>query len=259
MGTRAGIVAGLVLILGSACATNDYLRLASKSIEAEEFDSAVRYLEKGASEGDERCDYFLATLMLSGELGGERDPETGSRWLRNAANAGLPDAQSDLGELYERGDGVERNPARAAEWYRKAADAGLPVAQAHLGLLYAAGLGLEEDPVLAAQWFRKAAVAGDPLGQGALGAATFQGVGVPKDVIEAYMWTRLAANQGNAKAVKNLPAIAREMTDEELRKARHKVSRFRAKGARRDHARPRPRHQSSDSLSQIHGSGRTPR
>ncbi len=89
---RLVIVAGLFLVLGSACAT-DYLGLASKSIEEERFEAAVHYRKKGASEGDERCDYYLATLMLSRKLGGERDPESASAWLRNAAIAGLPRAQ----------------------------------------------------------------------------------------------------------------------------------------------------------------------
>ena len=120
------LVAGIFLVFGLACAT-DYLFLASKSIEEEDFESAVQFLEKGSSEGDERCDYYLATLILSGQLSDERDPATAVVSLRNAANAGIPQAQSDLGQLYELGEGVERDSTEAAEWYREAAAGGEPI------------------------------------------------------------------------------------------------------------------------------------
>ncbi len=87
--------------------------------------------------------------------------------------------------------------------------------------------------MLAAEWYRKAAEYGDPLGQAALGVATFQGVGVPKNAVEGYIWTKLAAEQGDAKAWSNLSAMVREMTAKELKKARYKVSKFRAKRTRR--------------------------
>lgn len=228
-------VAGLLLVLGSACAT-DYLSLASKSVEEQQYVTAVEFLRQGAREGDSRCDYYLAVLMLSGDLAGGRDPKAASKWLINAATEGLPRAQLDLGRLYETGDGVDRDPAKAAQWYRKAAVAGLPAGQAQLGFLYAAGRGVEQDVVLAAKWYRKAAKRGDPSGQAALGVATFQGVGVPKNVVDGYVWTRLAARQGNSDARSNLPAMAVEMTDKELKKARYIVSKSLVKPAKSEHS-----------------------
>ena len=62
---------------------------------------------------------------------------------------------------------------------------------------------------------------------------------MPKNAIEGYMWTKLAAKQGSAKARSNLPAMVREMTEKELKKARYKVSRFRAKETRTEDDRRR--------------------
>jgi len=216
------IATGLCLALG-ACAT-DYLSLASKSIEEDQLEAAVEYLEKGSSEGDERCDYQLALLMLSGKIDG--DSESAIRLLHRAANAGLPGAQFDLGLLYEKGEGVRRDPAEAAGWYRKAAEAGLPTAQTNLGLLYSVGRGVEKDPESAVDWFRKAAKGGDPMGQAALGAASFHGAGTEKDVVEGYVWTALAARQGDKGARSTLPEMAREMTERDLEKARYEVRKY---------------------------------
>lgn len=234
------ITTGLALVLSSACAT-DYLDLASNSIKEEQYEAAEELLRQGASEGDRRCDYYLGVLLLSGELSGRRDPTAGSRWLLNAANAGLPQAQLDLGRLHAAGNGVDKNMTRAAAWYRKAADQGVSAAQVELGLLYAAGTGVEQDTKSAADWFRKAAKNGDPLGQAALGLATFQGVGVEKNVVDGYVWTKLAANQGNTEAWSKLRTMTSQMTEKELKKARYEVSKSSIKPAERDRFRTKIR------------------
>ena len=219
------IVVGFLLVLGSACAT-DYLFLASKSVEEKQYQNAVEFLKEGASKGDERCDYYLAVLMLSGKLDGERDPGAASELLHRAATAGHPDAQLKLGQLYDVGDGVDRDLAKAVEWYIKAAKAGLPAGQAQLGVLYEAGRGVEQDTASAIKLYRKAAKRGDPMGQAALGAAYYHGVGVPKSIVDGYKWTKLASRQGNPMARSNLPVIVSEMTPTELKAARFKVSKF---------------------------------
>lgn len=233
------IVVGFLLVLGSACAT-DYLFLASKSVEEKQFQNAVEFLKEGSSQGDERCDYYLAVLMLSGKLDGERDPKAASVWLRNAATAGHPDAQLNLGQLYEVGDGVDRDLAQAVEWYIKAAEAGLPAGQAQLGVLYEAGRGVEQDTASAIKLYRKAAKRGDPMGQAALGAAYFHGAGVPKSIVEGYKWTKLASRQGDPMARSNLPVIVSEMTPAQLKAARYKVSKFTVETNKRDHSRVDP-------------------
>lgn len=224
----SSIVAGFFLVFGSACAT-DYISLASSSVEDNQYEAAIEFLTEGASKGDPRCDYYLAVLMLSGEIEGERDSQAASVWLRTAVDAGIPDAQLDLGRLYESGDGVDRDLAKAAALYRKAADAGLPAGQAQLGALYAVGKGVEQDTAMATDLYRKAAKSGDPLGQAALGVASFHGIGVPKNLIDGYMWTKLAARQGNPEANSILRVIVAEMTPSELKKARYMVSKYSAK------------------------------
>jgi hypothetical protein len=77
-------------------------------------------------------------------------------WLETA-EAGDPQSQYYVGEIYERGLGTAPDYAKAAEWYRKAADQGYTQSQINLGFLYEKGLGVPQDPQQALALYRKAA------------------------------------------------------------------------------------------------------
>jgi hypothetical protein len=76
-------------------------------------------------------------------------------WLP-AAEEGDAEAQTLVGEIYERGMGGEPNYAAAAQWYRRAAEQGNARAQFNLGTLYEQGLGVEADKLAALNWYRQA-------------------------------------------------------------------------------------------------------
>ena len=73
-----------------------------------------------------------------------------------AAEEGDAEAQTLVGEIYERGIGAEPNYAAAAEWYRRAAEQGNSRAQFNLGSLYEQGLGVPADKLEALNWYRHA-------------------------------------------------------------------------------------------------------
>jgi len=77
-------------------------------------------------------------------------------WLP-LAEKGDVEAQSYVGEIYEKGLGVPPDPAKAAEWYRRAADKGYARASINLGSLYERGEGVPEDPNQALSQYRRAA------------------------------------------------------------------------------------------------------
>ena len=76
-------------------------------------------------------------------------------WLP-AAEAGDPEAQTNAGEIFEKGLGTTPNYGAALIWYRKAAEQGYSRAQFNLGTLYERGLGVEADKLIALNWYRKA-------------------------------------------------------------------------------------------------------
>jgi TPR repeat protein len=70
-------------------------------------------------------------------------------------------AQTSLGLMLEKGQGVPRSPAEAVQWYRLAAEQGYATAQVNLGLMYGKGLGVAQDEVRAYMWFMLAAGSGE--------------------------------------------------------------------------------------------------
>ena len=73
-------------------------------------------------------------------------------WRRLAAQ-GDADANLFLAYLYRRGIELERDDTRAADHFRAAALAGSPEAQYQLGLMYELGIGLVVDTGEASRWY----------------------------------------------------------------------------------------------------------
>jgi hypothetical protein len=76
-------------------------------------------------------------------------------WMQ-AAEGGDVDAQTNVGEIYERGLGVAPNYEAAAIWYQKAADKNHARALFNLGTLYEQGLGVPKDSLKALNLYRQA-------------------------------------------------------------------------------------------------------
>lgn len=76
-------------------------------------------------------------------------------WLPQAKE-GNAEAQTYVGEIYEKGLGIEADYKIAAEWYRRAAEQGHSRAQINLGYLFEGGLGVKRDLTTAMNWYRKA-------------------------------------------------------------------------------------------------------
>mgnify|MGYP001440917094 CR=1 FL=1 len=75
----------------------------------------------------------------------------------------MAEAQLNLGEKYNNGDGVPQDYVEAVRWYRLAAEQGYANAQYNVGIMYADGDGVAEDNVLAYMWYNLAAAQGQQL------------------------------------------------------------------------------------------------
>ena len=78
------------------------------------------------------------------------------------AERGDARAQTYVGIMYLRGEGVPHNFDEAARWLREAARAGVSEAQYFLGLMYDKGQGVAQDFVLAEAWLNLAAARSGP-------------------------------------------------------------------------------------------------
>ena len=130
--------------------------------------------------------------------------------LRELAEAGNAEAQTELRERYEDGRGVGRDYAVAMSWFQKAAEQGHAPGQAALGFMYDTGRGVEQDDTEAVRWFRCSADQGHARGQHNLGVMYREGRGVQRDYGEAVRWFHRAAEQGNALGQASLGAMYRD-------------------------------------------------
>lgn len=134
-------------------------------------------------------------------------PEENFAETKRKAEVGDASEQSNLGWMYDNGEGVHKDAAKAVEWFQKAAAQGHAGAQYNLGLMYAKGKGVPKDVAKAEEWYQKAATKwwqeaaqGDAHAQFNLGVMYANGEGVPKDAAKAVEWYQKAATQGDAKA-----------------------------------------------------------
>jgi uncharacterized protein len=102
---------------------------------------------------------------------------------------------------------------------RKAAEQGGSEAQFNLGQAYNNGEGVPQDYKEAIKWFRKAAEQGDARAQFALGYAYNKGEGVPQNKATSYAWFNVAVANGEEKAKDPRDTVAILMTPEQLAEA----------------------------------------
>jgi TPR repeat protein len=91
-----------------------------------DLDGAIADYEQSIKIDPKRPDDFAPGLGndLAGDAYKRRDYATALRLLRQLADQGDPVAQSNLGMMYEKGNGVPQDYAEAARLYRLAADQG---------------------------------------------------------------------------------------------------------------------------------------
>jgi TPR repeat protein len=165
---------------------------------------AVRLYDQAAHAGDTMGAYRLGLQYLNGAGGVAQNEREACRWMEQAAQAGFPHAQAELGNCFFRGIGKPRDHGRAFEWFRQAANAGLARAQEIVGALYDTGDGVAEDPARAVEWFRRSAEQGDPYGMFELGARLKMGRGVAPDERTATAWFEKAAARGETASMFSL-------------------------------------------------------
>jgi TPR repeat protein len=103
--------------------------------------------------------------------------------------------------------------------YKVLADQGDARAQSNLGNMYEFGEGVPEDDREAVKWYRLAAEQGNYRAQHNLGIMYRDGEGVPEDYVQAYAWYNLAAAQGNSFANRDKSELAERMTPSQIAEA----------------------------------------
>lgn len=140
--------------------------------------------------------------------------------FRPLAEQGNDRARVWLGMMYLNGQGVPQDDRKAFELFRSAAENGEPSAQNNLGRMYHLGRGVTKDYAEALRWYRKSVDQGYGLAAQNIGVMYRDGQGVTQDNEQAYMWFDIAVSQGIGRAAKDRDAIARELTADQITRAK---------------------------------------
>jgi TPR repeat protein/HEAT repeat protein len=135
---------------------------------------AVKWYLEAAKLGQHEAEYYLAAAYINGvgpspegKTDAKRLLDLGMPWLKKAAEAGIGDAQNDLGHEEMKGGRYQN----------------------------------------ALAWFTRALVSGHPRASHNLAKMFGTGVGVTKDVVESYKWHLVAARYGHADSKDTAKAL----------------------------------------------------
>lgn len=149
---------------------------------------AIQYLEKAAKTDNANAKYYLYKALL--DIPGNQNEEEAMKWLKEAAQLGLAEAQGELGVCCQTGRGIEKNLEKAVYWFQKAADQNDAFSQNRLGNRYLLGEGVSKDLEKAFQWFQRAAEGGFVKAYVSLANCYKDGLGTKKDLGAAEQYLR---------------------------------------------------------------------
>ena len=171
---------------------------------------AAYYLDEGARAGDVGAHDDLGVLSARRD-GPSQDYADAVAPFRDAAAAGNPAAQFNLGVMYERGQSL----VQAITWYRRAVEQNYPPAQYKLGALYSEGRGVSPDPRAAIDLYRQAALQGLVVAMVKLAILYNKGEGIERSASAAYAWYRAAARAGDQIAEQRARDLFQQLGREE--------------------------------------------
>ena len=119
-------------------------------------------------------------------------------------------------DAYKKGD-----YATALREWKPLAEKGDASAQSNLGFMYDNGQGVPQDYKTAFKWYKLAAEQGVANAHYKLGQMYGFGRGVLKDNVFAYMWWNIAASQGNREAKKNRDIVEKKMSPTQFESAQN--------------------------------------
>lgn len=118
---------------------------------------AFAYYQKSARQKNSDAICALGLFYYNGKGGCIQDKAKGVKLLKEAADAGVVDAYTTLGQAYMNGDGAPKDLLQGIHYLKLGADEGDPTAFFYLGFCYENGFGTTKDLKKALNYYQKAA------------------------------------------------------------------------------------------------------
>lgn len=179
----------------------------------------------------------LVSIMLSGEAYAafaegeaalnQKDFVAAFAMLKPDAEAGNAQAQTYIGRMYRKGQGVPKDPSAAATWFQKAAAQGEWEASNTLATMYRLGEGVPQDFQKAMQWYMEAAKLGVENAMYRVALMYQAGQGVQANPAEAYKWAYISAKHGGQPEPARLrDKLAKQLAPAVVEQAQYSGDRF---------------------------------
>ncbi|TPQ29026.1 tetratricopeptide repeat protein [Methylomonas koyamae] len=182
-------------------------------VRADEFESKVVSIKAMANLGDAKAQTKLGVMYAKGD-GVPQNLDESKKWIEKAANQGFEPARLLLDVIDNHGKPSDPKKSRAL--IEEAARNGSVSAYYILGKMYLNGEGVPENHQAAIVWLEKAGVNGHLKAQIMLGEMYSEGRVIPQDSIQAYKWFSLAANQGDADSERFKEQVAQKLTPAQI-------------------------------------------
>ncbi len=193
------IAVGVLLSVGQPTVDErDANEAMESAYRAGEFKTAFHLADRYARQGNTRAQTMLGTLYRKGE-GVAADPMKASEWYGLAAAQGDAYAQNMLGEMFLRGGRPRRSYGEATELFRRAALKGLDQAKRNLCDVYFRELDTSIDYGNAVKRLHVEAQMANSLAPYEMARMYVDGT-LAGDYREAARWFRFAAEQGMPQA-----------------------------------------------------------
>lgn len=189
----------------------------------------VSELIQKAEQGDAQAQLEYGRLLKTTGNGVEQDWSLAVTMLQRSAEQGNPDAQWELGLMYENGNHVTADATKALDLYRSSADAGSPIGLYLVAHCYQHGIVVDEDIHLSDSLYTASfnqlidlAPAEDIYVLNFVGSAYFWGDGVTPDREKAFGYYLISAQKGNPETQYKIGNCYQtgQGTEQDLTKAR---------------------------------------
>ncbi|MEE8104184.1 MAG: tetratricopeptide repeat protein, partial [Planctomycetota bacterium] len=171
-------------------------------------EKALVWFLRGAELGNHCAQYQAAELLRTSPAPVRRDIVRAQKLYEKSAEREYGPAQTALGLMFLRGDGVKRDDKKAFRWFARGAANKDAEGQLQLAKLYEIGRGTRKDLSQAAKWYK---AAGEKNIEAAFRFAEMcdQGLGVAADKDQAVKWYRAVASRARSNDAYRIRALRR--------------------------------------------------
>ena len=217
--------------IAGADSREDQLRAGLAAMDRQHYATAMRAWSDLAVAGDPEAQHNIGYMYEEG-LGVTQQYDVAMEWYRRAASGGLAEADHNLGMMYVDGRGAAKSWAQGLIHFRKAAEKGLVESRYMIALSYFEGEGQIQNRRLAYEGFRETAIEGYADSQYMLSFMLLDGADVKRRSAQAYVWASLALIQGQQQAEEIRDAASMRIDETETQDALFVLSQCEASGAR---------------------------